>query len=524
MIEWLRIMANKPVTWLVGASLLIVMPLLLFGSPGFYGDDLNALLGVEKHGVFGAVSSWMHEYGVIYRPIGIILHYSFYDLFQGDVFLFYLVYISLYVGIAFVLHRQIFRLTADSGLSIFSAIFFLLFPFNPTAFWQLPSISMILTCLFSIKLACWVVEKSATINHRKLIVWSAVWLVLLLSYEQVVGLSVVIALLIFIFNFSKGFKLAFLRTIFISSYIFMVSLLFIISYTMSQGNPKIITLQNINKNVELIQTTVNNDVTKHKQDFVDADISGTVNTIIHNRLKAINERTLKGLNYIYESVFYGFDGLVNQGFKGLLLILMVFVFASLTFFTRFKLLPKKYGFVLICVGIFWVMTTMAPFFLYKQVHVPPYTLMIPSIGLGLMFYGIICVLSQSKNIYMYSFGLKGVLFSTVLIFSVSQYGYYFGLREELSYWGSVAKNIEDHKLSLKNGYSLVLHNVPAKKNSHIFWMESLVGYRYLSATLGEEFPMINIQNKENDSVIILSLLGYDNDSSIDIYYKNLNSI
>jgi len=383
---------------------------------------------------------------------------------------------------------------------------------------------MIITGLFSIFMVRWIVENSRILNHRMLIVWSVGWLMILFSYEQIVGVAAVIIFITFVYNFSEGYKVALSRSKFVSIYILIITVIFILLYTMSPGNPKIITLNNINKNVELTQMFVANDVEQNSIESLDKELFNGVTVVVESgRLKAFFDRIVYSKNYLYGSIFYGFDSLVKQGVKGILLFCMVFMFAFFTLFIQFNLSSKKKGFIFISTGLLWSIATIAPFFLYKQVHIPPYTLLIPSVGLGVMIFGFACILLPSKKKYMYYIWLKGLLFVAILIMPVSQYGYYFGLREELSYWESIATNIEPHKQTLKNGGRVVLHNIPIKKNNHIFWIESLVGYRYLYTTLGIEFPIFNTQKRENDSVIVFSSLNYDDGSYIDVNYKDISS-
>ena len=74
---------NRLISALIFLSILMTsLPLILFGVPGFYGDDFNMLESLEiGDGIIGSVQLWISEYGLVYRPFGALFLNSVYGFF-----------------------------------------------------------------------------------------------------------------------------------------------------------------------------------------------------------------------------------------------------------------------------------------------------------------------------------------------------------------------------------------------------------------------------------------------------------
>ncbi|MGD2119002.1 MAG: hypothetical protein PVG66_11625 [Chromatiales bacterium] len=510
MIQSVANFLKSPSVWLGMASLLVIMPLLLFGSPGYYGDDVNMISGLVDGGIKGSVAHWIDEYGLSYRPLGITFIYIYYSLLHSQPTLIYFVYLLFYLLFAGVLYRQISLLTGYQGAGPFVSVFFLLFPFNPTAYWQIPSVIMIVVALFAIPVMRLLVVKSK-IGDRKAIVWlSLIWLALLYSYEQIAGLVAVVVFVSWLVDIDSGLWAAIRKNMFLSALLALVTLIFMASYFLSDSNPKLIALKKINAAVA--HSSVEKTMPLLEKKNTAEEIESKKAADIHSRYEAIAARLGKVTNYLGASLNYTLKKLVEAGVKGWLLLLLVSIFAAMTLGIELRMPDRSMSLAILTTGMLWLAATLAPFFLYAEVHIPPYTLMLPSVGVGLAVYGFFGLLRRWFQAKWPTFMLRPILMAAAITMPILQYGYYFGLREELSYWEDVARDIGHFKKNLLQGSVLVLHNVENKKNSHIFWLESAVGSRHLAASLGSEFSSIHVW-RESDN-LVMSLASHEENGTL----------
>ena len=90
--------SDKQKLALIFLSILMTsLPLILFGVPGFYGDDFNMLESLEiGDGIIGSVQLWISEYGLVYRPFGALFLNSVYGFFGHSESLIYGISLLIY--------------------------------------------------------------------------------------------------------------------------------------------------------------------------------------------------------------------------------------------------------------------------------------------------------------------------------------------------------------------------------------------------------------------------------------------
>ena len=60
MIDILRKFSSNPLIWLFHSWIVVFLPLILVGDPGFYGDDYNSFQIInEQGGAIGAITEWL---------------------------------------------------------------------------------------------------------------------------------------------------------------------------------------------------------------------------------------------------------------------------------------------------------------------------------------------------------------------------------------------------------------------------------------------------------------------------------
>jgi len=507
---------DNPFFWLISSFAMLLLPLILIGSPGFYGDDLNVLKTIDERGVVGSLSLYMKTYGFLYRPIGASFLYAYYGILGHNDFLSYASYLLLYLAFVYVLYDQMFKLTKNAGFSVFVAIFVLFFPFNATVFWQIPSGMMVLAFLLSIIMIKLLLNNCVSISKLRLGLWSIGWLCLLFMYEQLAGLVVVMLLCCYFIKKSSAKNMIHKNGLLVYVSLFLVTSFFLMTYFMSSVNPKVVSLKTINANFEKnhtveVEETINN---ANKEVVVYNERLDVL-----TRVSSLNNRIKAGLIYTYKSIFYGVKELYKRGVKGKFILLVTLMFALLTLVVRINLIPKVHGYILLLVGFVWVAVTIAPFLLYKAVHIPPYTLMLPSIGIAMSVYAAISIIfSDSKNIFS-KYSVKILLFVSAFTFPIAQYSYYFGLQEELRYWEKIAEDVIEYKDELNKGSIIVINNAKFKNNGHIFWLEKATGKRYFSTLLN--LPVANVKiDKDFDNKRLSVFLPIEKGMSRDLIILN----
>ncbi len=506
-----RKLSSNPYAWLFVSWVIILLPLILLGSPGFYNDDFNSYQSINALGLSGSIQNWLDEYGIVYRPIGISILYSYYSLLPQNSFLLYLLYQLIYLLVSFVLFRQIYFMTKNVGVSIFVALFFLFFPFNATAYWQISSLYMVVAILTSIVVIKNIATLSDAGSRTKLVFYLIVWSLLLLTYEQLLGLAAVLGVLIFLMNYNKNIYKTINKITFPLVIISIVSALFLVTYFSSEGNPKLVSLKSINKTDAITQDLSTNLTTINSKNFTksvgDKNIKPKeiIKTDSLAKMRHFANRIESGVNFLISNVTYSLHKLIYIGYIGYLMIAVIILFGVLVFFipSSFLVSTELNPILYIIIGFLWISSTLAPFFLYDKVHIPTYTLMLPSIGLGIFLYGVSQYMAHILPKLIFKTISKFLLILIVTLFPLIQYGYYFGLKEELHFWDNVASRIHQKDVEV-NENLIVINNIPKRDNLHIFWLEKAVGLRYISKVLEGKINIVKVSHDANTLTLITS--------------------
>ena len=260
--------ANNRYTWFILPVLVVIAPIILFGHPGYYGDDFNMLESLEyNQGIWGAVKNWIENYGYGHRPIGALFLLTIFGLFGSNATVMYTISLMVYACFIYVLFRKSLLLSKDKTLSIFLVIFFSFFPFNPTAFLQLSSTYVMLTGLLAMLVLGKIIDKSRNFSFQESVLLSSVWLMLLFSCEQITGLIAVIFLLVFLTNIDKGTKESFKKSFIVCFGIGFTTLVFLIVFISSPGNPKMQIVNDLNHFKKISDVIAANRITDEISDI-----------------------------------------------------------------------------------------------------------------------------------------------------------------------------------------------------------------------------------------------------------------
>ena len=458
---------KNPNTLLFSVSICIVAPTVLFGDLGFYGDDYNMLTSLESLGFLGSISQWQDAYGYFYRPLGITFLLSLYHLFGSFSFLMYVVSFCLYLSLVFMLYKVSRIYLKETNLSIFVAIFVASFPFNASAFLQLPSLYMIFTSLLFLFLLRRLSSIDSLDSLSKYLIAIFLWFALLLSYEQITGLVLIISLaLLTKVNFSRKEELwqLVIRTVLFG----LTTLIFMTLYFGSNTNPKITTLESLN--------SISSDISENSS--INNSFETESNNFSSSRSEAILDKIERSVYFLVNNLLYSLNKILDQGLLGYILLIFSLIPVICISISKVRAPPNKTSLWCIFIGFLWVLGTLLPFLLYKSVHIPPYVLLLPSIGLALVTYGLFWLLWPQKFQFLASFFYKSLFSLLFLVFQFNQYGLYFGIKEELSFW---------EEISYKYNNNLNLTNINPKENNHIFWAEKLYGLRHFHNLTGDSF-------------------------------------
>jgi len=265
-------------------------------------------------------------------------------------------------------------------------------------------------------------------------------------------------------------------------------------YVMHEGNPKVVSLMAIREQ-NVITTSV-------------AQKSATNPSIINHDLVVPaegtydqNSRRNKLITFFIQNIRYAF---LNLSFEHMGLLAFVGLFAVMANgLSRIHVVtisrPVAIRYVLL--GGMWVIMTILPFTLYGRFTAPPYVFVLPSIGAGVAFYGLYWVIMPTVLGHFLRAQLLKTMFCGLFgVFVLQQYGYFFGLKNELLYSRTLAKHIVPVKEELLRGVRIIVKGVPKKSHEHIFWLEKAVGHRAFISVLGDDFESVEIRYK-SDGII-----------------------
>ena len=339
---------------------------------------------------------------------------------------------------------------------------------------------MILTSIFFLFL----LDQIKSLNNEKvtlkLIFLNLFWLIILLSYEQITGLVLII---LFIFFMRSDFSIKIQRlNFFIKTFLFILTtLFFIFIYFVSDLNPKVQSIEKLNnqtkdarENIQLVNNT--------DQRF---------NTFSPSRFQAVKIKVEKSLMFLQRNITYTIEEIFNQALLGALLTFLSLLPLVFIFKQEVRGPPKNFLITLSFVGLVWIFATLSPFFLYESVHIPPYVLLLPSIGFAFLFYGVFWLIWPENFRVIAIRAYKVILAFVFLFFQFNQYGIYFAIKEELFFWKTASQMYLNGK---------EMSNLGPKNNRHVFWSENLYGFRHFKNITGEDPANFDlIYNKKNNT-------------------------
>lgn len=486
----------SPFAQILGAvTLLILLPFIVFGGPGYYGDDLHLLSELGERGFAGAMQQWIEHYGVGYRPLGISLDFVFYGLIGNNPVMAYAINTAIFLSVALVIYRTVVVVTGDKVMAVLVASFYALFPFGSTAYLQLSSICMLVAILIVVPFMGSLLSSSRWYGSWTG-AWSvaAIWVAVLLIYEQPAGLYVflVIVLLARLHSGSPTHPRKAVVRLGTAMSIGMV--VFLVLYLMHPGNPKIVSLKAI-----LSQNAVTTAAPGTSAPTAAASAPVVAASTPMVDVEAATSGQTRGgklLRFFSHNVVYAFRNLLFEPL-GLIVFAGALALAAHGLFRiRMSAISRSMAVRYVLFGTLWAILTVLPFFLYGRFTAPPYVFVLPSIGAGIAAYGLYwAILPAALGFSFRATILKVLSGGMVGLFVLQQYGYFFGLKDELRYSRALAERVVPAKDELLRGGVLIMDGVPRRPHDHIFWLEKAVGHRAFISVLGDDFAGVEIRQK-----------------------------
>lgn len=485
-----------PIVLFLFLILVLYFPILLFGGPGYYGDDINFIQSIHQKGALNGIHNWLSNYGIFYRPLGVTFLYFLYAFLGFSEAMIYLACYTIYFSFVFFLFKSLSVITKNFSFTIFVVFFSALFPLGSTVFLQISSAYQALTACLVVLLLCSFYLHRHKLNNKKLVFFSLAWFLLLLTYEQITGLILIFFIIAALTHWPLkkiSEKKKYLKVVLSFS---ISTLFFTAIYVSSAGNPKLITLKNLNNQTV---NTLKDSASSSSQNSLESHVVEPKTIKQSSRSMAFIKKIAKVFSFFSTNTIYSLNALVSFGLSGYIVIAFIIFFGVLTLFIPLSVPSRSFCLICILVGTTWFSSTLAPFFLYKAVHLPPYVLLIPSVGMAISLYGLYWIIWPKKYFMISNILFKSLFFLIVLVFPLQQYGYFFGLKEELKYWRTLETRISALKPQILNREIVELHDLEQKHNHHIFWLEEAIGKRYFKVLMGEQFANVELEYNEDRS-------------------------
>ena len=484
---------------------LISLPLVFFGDPGFYGDDYHYMRSNNNNlTFFEMLNQWFDSYGLVYRPIGIVIHLTLFKLFTSNSILAYSVSLILYILLTYRTFSLSIKITDEKSIfPLFILVFFAFFPFNATAFYQLSSMYMLITYIGLFYFIEILIYQTSNHSIFKKILLSLFWLSLLFSYESMIGISLVIPMLIFFEERKDNNSFDIKKYISPILVIAIPTLIFLFFYLSNPLNMKLINLNEINNNHLKIESLEENLLLENYQDKKESF------SIYDNKLSDLSNKMFKAAYFFIDSIIYFYEH-IKYSLK--FIFFSIFGLLLLIYYTfKYKNSSSNnlYSFYLIIIGVIWTFGSILPFLIYPGFKIPTYHLLLPSFGLGIVCYGFLSLIFKKNTLIVSKYSIIII----VILFYIIQASYLIGLKEELLYWKNLAFITNNQIVNTDYKNSILIENIPKKNNDHIFWLEKAVGKRYFLLQVNklsnkeyfvESFDSIKIiNNKDTRSLYIL---------------------
>ena len=488
--------------------ILISLPLVFFGDPGFYGDDYHYIQSNNNNFTFfEMLNQWFNSYGLAYRPIGIIIHLTLFKLFTSSSILAYSVSLILYILLIYKAFSLSIKITDEKSIfPLFILVFFAFFPFNATAFYQLSSMYMLLTYIGLFYFIEILIYQNSNHSIFKKILLSLFWLSLLFSYESMIGISLVIPMLIF-FEERKNYNSFDIKK-YISPILVIAipTLIFLFFYLSNPLNMKLISLNEINNNHLKVESLEENFLPENYQDKKDNfSVKLNKSSDLFNKIFKSSYFFIDSIIYFYEHIKYSLKFILFS----IIGLLLLFYY---TFRYKNNSSNTLYSFYLIIIGVIWTFGSILPFLIYPGFTIPTYHLLLPSFGLGIACYGFLSLIFNKYTLIVSKYSIVII----AMFFYIIQVSYLIGLKEELLYWKNLAFLTNNHLVNTDYKNSILIENIPKKDSKHIFWLEKAVGKRYFV------FQINKLSNKKYfvDGTDSIKIINNKDTKSLYIFISN----
>lgn len=478
---------------------LLASPCLLFGFPGFWGDDLSLIVSTVETGAPDTVRTWVETYGIFYRPVGFSLLVTGYALFSTSVAWMYLVSVSIYALTALCLYRFIHTVSGNHSMAHLTAVLFALCPFAYTAILQLSSLYMLISFVFTLYLFDWHARREHLEGISWRIMLGGLWFLALLIYEQAIALTGILFFLSFHRERSSSLAPRLLSVATKNSIMLLAALSFSGAYLAVEGNPKVKSVTTLNAMSESAdkQPSANAHANvlsaSPPTDSDNVDYRNS-NSFYDSRTSALIGKVRKVIGFFSENSSFALSRLFEEGIKSVLL-LFVFMLLMITLCPRAQKTDEPtntiFNFVF---GLFWVIGGLLPFTLYASFHVPVYALLLPWMGAAVLISAAICALhSFRKSPAIIRHSLLTILCGFLYL---QQIGVYFGITDQLQYWtaAAVSESLEDK--ADKKGYEHIRLNAPS---TPLFWMENSITHRHFNSVRDLNLNVFEI-DKDDHSI------------------------
>ena len=447
---------------------LLLLPSIFFGFPDYYGDDYH-FINIEAKESFYLQSliTWVDSYGISYRPVGILINIFLYKIFSWNVLIFYFFSVLAYLMLAYRTYTLSLKISDHQlDLSIFIFIFFIFFPFNSSVYYQLISMYMVVTYIGLF----YFLEKFIDYyepSFGKSLIFSLCWLILLFSYESLIGISIVIPILYF-FKTRNSPQLFLLKNyLYIFVTIGVPTVIFLFLYLSNPLNAKLNSLTEI---ISSESTSISIESKKDSEKIIEKE-----NNINNKKIEGFLNKSKKTFLFFKGSISYFFEFSKTNYFFIFLYLIFILLIAINIFNIKLDTTPANISFTYILFGLLWTSGAIAPFLLYPGFVIPVYHLLLPCFGIAFLFYGTTALILGEKK----SFLIKSLFLLVLILFSTIHISYFFGLKEELSFLNNISSKINIYSSNIKTNENIIITNIPDKKNKHIFWIENAISKRYL---------------------------------------------
>ena len=279
---------------------LLLIPSIFFGFPDYYGDDYHFVNFESKEGFYlQSLNDWINNYGIYYRPVGILINLLLYKIFSWNILIFYFCSVVAYLTLAYRAYSLSLKISNHRlDLSIFIFIFFIFFPFNSSVYYQLVSMYMVVTYIGLF----YFLEKfidNYDANLWKSFIFSFCWLILLFSYESLIGISLILPILYFFKTRSSNQIFLLKKYLYLIVTIGAPTVIFLFLYISNPLNTKI---NNLSETISLEKSIMSIEDAKEDKNIIEK-----IDSFKSNKVGDFFYKTKKSFVFFFNSIHYFFD-------------------------------------------------------------------------------------------------------------------------------------------------------------------------------------------------------------------------